>query len=62
MDIVVLGLRKPYFGQEVYSEDYPIGDNEDKVSCKNIERGEEFAIKGVIWPLSLLVEKLLLFA
>lgn len=61
-DRVVLGLRDTYFRQEVYSEDYPIGDNDDEVSSKNIERGEELAIKGVIWPLFLSVEKLLLFA
>lgn len=46
----------------MYSEDYPISDNEDKVSSKNTERVEELAIKGVVWPLFLLVEKLLLFA
>lgn len=60
--MVVLGVRKTYFGQEVYSEDYPTSDNEDKVSSKNTERGEELAIKGVVWPLFLSVEKLLLFA
>lgn len=62
MDIVVLGVRKTCFGQEVYSEDYPIGDNDNKVSSKNTERVEELAIKGVVWPLFLSVEKLLLFA
>lgn len=62
MDIVVLGVKKSYLGQEVYSEDYPISDNEDKVSSKNTERVEELAIKGVVWPLFLSVEKLLLFA
>lgn len=61
-DIVVLGLRDTYFRQELYSEDYPIGDNDDEVSSKNIERGEGLAIKGVVWPLFLSVEKLLLFA
>lgn len=61
-DIVVLGIRDTYFGQEVYSEDYPIGDNEDEVSGKNTERVEELAIKRVVWPLFLSVEKLLLFA
>lgn len=57
-----LGLRDTCLRQEVYSEDYPIGDNGNKVSSKNTERVEELAIKGVIWPLFLSVEKLLLFA
>lgn len=53
--MVVLGLRKSYLRQEVYSEDYPIGDNEDKVSCKLPERGEELLA-------AVYVEKPLLFA